>query len=331
MTSIPRESSDSVSVEYTMIGDTLKSNSVFDGSVLKVYGDTLTLMPSDSSTILYFLAVDKIRNPEDGLEQQIIDNLIAVPYQLNTESDSIRLYFDHTEQASTSFPFSSNIVHFDKLGCEGVGCFQNHEAENWSMREVHGRVVLTHSFYFPDFEALQINQIDSNGIMNVEYLSSNRFNKGVQGRLVPKSLETSSYSKLRSQLQNSWILDKVIDSDPSLDKNEPRLNLRSINRFNKKHLARLQDINDLNLKLTFTDDQFQLSIDEYSVNGGEVYQLTTDGRYIIVGEGITRKDYIEVLSISNNRLLIWINLFVDFKGSGQYGYWVKLKGSFTKE
>ncbi|MBB4081128.1 hypothetical protein GGR28_003775 [Lewinella aquimaris] len=330
MTMIPNDEKNSVSVEYSLIGDQLNADSLFNGTVTGVGGDNMTLIPNDSTEVIHFVSVDKLNSPVEQAKDKIINILTSTPTQMRLDNDTTQFYFNIIPEAAEYVPFTPNIVHYRKSNCTAGDCFKGEKVENWSFKTIEGRAVLIYSYYSYDYEILEIKEITPFNELSLKYINSQVGNINSTGSLVPISLDTNTYFGLNQRIIGEWSLSKIVSSKPELDSIRAYRNYRELNDFYKRRLVRQKDLNTGNVNLIFSEGKYDFSVGGYQLVDREGYEITKDGKYIVVGNGITKNDYIEIISVSEDKLEINMTLYVDTLGTGKQVHEVSMNCIYVK-
>lgn len=306
--------------------DQLNWISKLDGTYFHFQGDTLKI-GSVRSEIDKWAAINYLNKKQftiKFLNEGVIDTIGI--YQVS--SDSITLLFNNNmlvQFVPMDFTFNSDLrwqdlinnewevkvngelesVHFlDEGWFEGMNsirrCIFQDRVEMYSFSSINGSQFLSITYGQTDLFIYQIKRFE-NGIIYTKSYDPNRYFEDLEF-IQSQDLTQSELLNIQSDLTGRWETEELLGYGPGLNDLSGESQIEG-NTWHESEMLSKESLLNEELSFEFTQDLYRIFERDCLVFEGE-YQISGDGRFVILNKGSMPSDYVHLFDIKTNYLIM---------------------------
>lgn len=284
---------------YQRDGNTITMGEIPFGKILHLSKDRLYIKDASEKYTLDFRPLQET-NFNKADKAKIRTTLVTHPWILQTEDFITRLYLDSLAQGITpdNGEFSHFIVYEDNRGD-----FFLSENEYWTIKDISGKLILMYSKNQFDHCFFQITDVDNQRIHG-QYLGYEKMEWSKGDLISVNLLSAKELEAKRQQIAHSWSIETMLK--PTSE--EIQALKKEWNGFDKlvygERIA-TTDLSDKNLRFEFNMDKtFSIMAGERVIRKGESWDITQDGKYIVLDGAFAGYNFIEIEALDDTNLTI---------------------------
>lgn len=249
--------------------------------IYQVSDDSITLL-FNKTMLVNFIPVDLSKSSNLDLHE-----LISNEWEFVWDDQIMKIHF-LTEEYIPEFPSRKRCVAFGS-------------AEFYNLFSYQGTQFIPITFGQTDPTLYHIEEVRKDTIFTRAY-----YNKQYIEPIIvkQKSLSSDKIENIRSELIGDWKTVELLDYYTGLEEllGDSAKYLSSGFGFEGKILSKNALIQN-QISLSFGDSEYQITENEQAIFKG-TYKLSPDGKYIVLDYGTDPNDYINIIKLKNNQLVI---------------------------
>lgn len=318
--------------EYKLNDRQFIGDSLLFLSIVAIDTDTMSLLSYDST---FTIKCIRLKDVKSAISESVLidDYLSNSVFHFKKDSVLYEYYFDTINHSlDTSFLYKDFLVFKDFVNSYDGSSDIKLIDESWTIKIFYENIILFHTYGnvgYSDFIMYQILDQKEKSL-EVFQVSDNTYLDVREGELEMKSLDERSILKIKESIIGNWKISKIDDYLGELTKEADSLkmfvNYNHITEFHKNRIFRLSDFDvKNNICISFNIDEYSLSIDGFQINKNPNWRLTEDGRYIKLNYGHSGREFLEIKKITNDEMIIIMDVHIQSKRFKKYCYSVKVK------
>lgn len=164
--------------------------------------------------------------------------------------------------------------------------------DEWNILRINNNQLFVKTFYQVDDEIYRVKKYIGDSLIELESL---RYPTSKASLIKRKSISESKRQHIRNQIQNhSWKINKIIELDT----------ISQSSSISDNNILRLESLKNRKLSFTFSDDLTYTISESDSISISGNWKLSASGNEIILNKGVYPDDYIDLITVSDNNLII---------------------------